>query len=136
LGINRAAIVTLNFGTALADRRRPETISPGSILARRREAKPAARVQSPALASPVAARDGTGILDPTLGGGSLADIYVPIKRRATRLECGLSATATLGCSVLPRIHKEGDDGFFAKRLGGLQPVQTLNKYEARAVHPS
>jgi hypothetical protein len=54
LGINRAAIVTLNFGTALADRRRPETpISPGSILARRREAKPAARVQSPALASPV-----------------------------------------------------------------------------------
>ena len=47
----------------------------------------------------------------------------------------MSATATLGCSVLPRIHKEGDDGFFAKRLGGLQPVQTLNKYEARAVRP-
>ena len=48
--------------------------------------------------------------------------------------------ATLRCcrshiSVLPRIHKEGDDGFFAKRLGGLQPVQTLNKYEARAVRP-
>ena len=42
LGINRAAIVTLNFGTALADRRRPEApISPGSILAGRREAKPA-----------------------------------------------------------------------------------------------
>ena len=47
----------------------------------------------------------------------------------------MSARATLGCSVLPRIHKEGDDGFFAKRLGGLQPVQTLNKYEARAVRP-
>jgi hypothetical protein len=43
-----------DFGTASADRRRPEApISPGSILARRREAKPAARVQSPALASPV-----------------------------------------------------------------------------------
>ena len=47
-----------DFGTALADRRRPERtwltpISPGSILARRREAKPAARVQTPALASPV-----------------------------------------------------------------------------------
>ena len=37
--------------------------------------------------------------------------------------------------MLPRIHKEGDDGFFAERLGGLQPVQTLNKYEARAVRP-
>ena len=37
--------------------------------------------------------------------------------------------------MLPRIHKEGDDGFFAKRLGGLQPVQTLNKDEARAVRP-
>jgi hypothetical protein len=41
----------------------------------------------------------------------------------------------LGCSVLPRIHKEGDYGFFAKRLSGLQPVQTFNKYEARAVRP-
>ena len=39
----------------------------------------------------------------------------------------------LGRLVLPRIDKEGDDGLFAKRLGGLQPVQTLNKYEARAV---
>jgi hypothetical protein len=35
--------------------------------------------------------------------------------------------------VLPRIHKEGDDDLFAKRLGGLQPVQTLNEYQARAV---
>ena len=33
----------------------------------------------------------------------------------------------LGRLVLPRIDKEGDDGLFAKRLGGLQPVQTLNK---------
>ena len=36
-------------------------------------------------------------------------------------------------SMLPRIDKKRDDGLFAKRLGGLQPVQTLNKYEARAV---
>jgi hypothetical protein len=41
----------------------------------------------------------------------------------------MSVRATLGPSVLPRIHKEGDDGSFAKRLGGLQPVQTLNEYE-------
>ena len=27
---------------------------------------------------------------------------------------------------LPRIDKKRDDGPFAKRLGGLQPVQTLN----------
>ena len=40
-----------------------------------------------------------------------------------------------GHSVLPRIDKECDDGFFAKRLGGLQPVQTLNKHETRAVRP-
>ena len=38
-------------------------------------------------------------------------------------------------SVLPRIDKEADDGRFAKRLSGLQPVQTLNEYEAGAVHP-
>jgi hypothetical protein len=37
--------------------------------------------------------------------------------------------------VFPRIDKEGDDGLFAKRFGGLEPVQTLNKYEARAVGP-
>jgi hypothetical protein len=37
-------------------------------------------------------------------------------------------------SVLPRIDKEPDDGRFAKRLSGLQPVQTLNEYEAGAVH--
>ena len=36
-------------------------------------------------------------------------------------------------SMLPRIDKKRDDGLFAKRLGGLQPVQTLNEYEARAV---
>jgi len=34
--------------------------------------------------------------------------------------------------VLPRLDKEGGDSLFAKRFGGLQPVQTLNKYEARA----
>ena len=39
----------------------------------------------------------------------------------------------LGRLVLPRIDKERDDGLFAKRLGGLQPVQTLDEYEARAV---
>ena len=38
-------------------------------------------------------------------------------------------------SVLRRINKEADDGLFAERLGGLQPVQTLNEYEARAVRP-
>jgi hypothetical protein len=37
--------------------------------------------------------------------------------------------------MLPRVDKKRDDGLFAKRLGGLQPVQTLNKYEARAVGP-
>jgi hypothetical protein len=37
--------------------------------------------------------------------------------------------------MLPRIDKKRDDGLFAKRLGGLQPVQTLNKYEAGAVRP-
>jgi hypothetical protein len=37
--------------------------------------------------------------------------------------------------VLRRIDKEADDGLFAKRLGSLQPVQTLNEYEARAVRP-
>ena len=29
-------------------------------------------------------------------------------------------------SMLPRIDKKRDDGLFPKRLGGLQPVQTLN----------
>ena len=37
--------------------------------------------------------------------------------------------------MLPRIDKKRDDGLFAKSFGGLQPVQTLNKYEARAVWP-
>jgi hypothetical protein len=35
--------------------------------------------------------------------------------------------------MLPRIDKKRDDGLFAKRLGGLQPVQTLYEYEARVV---
>ena len=38
--------------------------------------------------------------------------------------------------MLPCIDKEGDNGLFAERLGGLQSVQTLNKYEARAVRPN
>ena len=38
--------------------------------------------------------------------------------------------------MLPRIDKERDDGLFAKRLGGLQPMQTLNEYEARPVRPN
>ena len=42
----------------------------------------------------------------------------------------------LGQSVLPGIDEEADDGRFAKRLSGLQAVQTLNEYEAGAVHPS
>ena len=37
--------------------------------------------------------------------------------------------------MLPCIDKEGDDGLFAKRLGGLQPVQTFDEHEARAVWP-
>jgi hypothetical protein len=40
-----------------------------------------------------------------------------------------------GHSMLPRIDKEGDDGLLAKRLGGLQPVQTFDEHEARAVWP-
>jgi len=38
--------------------------------------------------------------------------------------------------VLPCIDKEGDNGLFAERLGGLQSVQTLDKYEARPVRPN
>ena len=37
--------------------------------------------------------------------------------------------------MLPCIDKEGDNGLFAKRLGGLQPVQTFDEHEARAVRP-
>jgi hypothetical protein len=47
----------------------------------------------------------------------------------------MSARAALGRSVPPRIDKECGDGLFAKSFGGLQPVQTLYKYEARAVRP-
>src|SRR6202007_2663464 len=38
-------------------------------------------------------------------------------------------------SVLPCIDKERDNGGFAKSFGGFQPVQTLNKHEARTVRP-
>ena len=38
-------------------------------------------------------------------------------------------------SVLPCIDKEADDGLFAERLGGLEAMQTLDEYEAGAVHP-
>src|ERR1700692_2492057 len=38
-------------------------------------------------------------------------------------------------SVLSCIDKEADDGFFAKRLGGLQPMQAFNEHEAPAVRP-
>ena len=38
--------------------------------------------------------------------------------------------------MLPCIDKEGDNGLFAERLGGLQSVQTLDKYEARPVRPN
>ena len=40
-----------------------------------------------------------------------------------------------GYSVLPCIDKERDNGLFAKSFGCLQPVQTFDKYEARAVRP-
>jgi hypothetical protein len=35
--------------------------------------------------------------------------------------------------MLPGIDKKRDDALFAKSFGGLQPVQTFYKYEARAV---
>jgi hypothetical protein len=47
----------------------------------------------------------------------------------------VSARAALSRLALPWIDKEGDDGLLAERFGGLQPVQTLNKHEARAVGP-
>jgi hypothetical protein len=37
--------------------------------------------------------------------------------------------------VLPRIDKEAHNGLFAKRLGGLQAVQTFNEYKPLAVRP-
>jgi hypothetical protein len=37
--------------------------------------------------------------------------------------------------VFPRGDKKADDSFFPERLGGLQPVQTLNQHKARAVGP-
>ena len=37
--------------------------------------------------------------------------------------------------VFPCIDKERDNGLFAKSFGCFQPVQTFDKYEARAVRP-
>ena len=47
----------------------------------------------------------------------------------------MSARAALSRLALPCIDKEGDNGLFAKRFGRLQPMQTLYKYKARAIHP-
>jgi hypothetical protein len=44
-------------------------------------------------------------------------------------------TIGLTCSVLPHIDKEGGDSLFAKRFGGLQPVQTLYEYITRTIRP-
>ena len=38
--------------------------------------------------------------------------------------------------MLLYIDKEGDNGLFAEALGSLQSVQTLDKYETRAVRPN
>src|SRR5262245_33382333 len=61
----------------------------------------------------------------------------PIAFRAPWRPLDVSGTANgaAGHSVLPCIDKERDNGLFAKSFGGFQPVQTLNKYEARAVCP-
>jgi hypothetical protein len=40
-----------------------------------------------------------------------------------------------GHSVFPCGNQKAHDSFFAERLGGLQPVQTLNQHKARAVRP-
>ena len=37
--------------------------------------------------------------------------------------------------MLPCIDKEGDNGLFAERLGGFQPMQALNEHETSAVRP-
>ena len=66
-------------------------ISPGSILARRREAKPAARVQSPALASPVPPAMGPAYWIPHSAGISVAVRDLVIAER--------SYTAALAPSV-------------------------------------
>jgi hypothetical protein len=39
--------------------------------------------------------------------------------RAFGLECGMSARAALSRLALPCIDKEGDDGLFAERFGGI-----------------
>ena len=51
------------------------------------------------------------------------------------LDVSGTANGAAGYSVLPRIDKERDNGLFAKRFGGFQAVQTLNKHEAHAVRP-
>src|SRR5579862_492744 len=38
-------------------------------------------------------------------------------------------------SVLARINEEADDGFLAKRLGGLQPMEAFDEDETCAVRP-
>lgn len=42
-------------------------------------------------------------------------------------------TEGAGDSVFPCGDKKADDSFFAERLGGLQSMQALNQYKARAV---
>ena len=37
--------------------------------------------------------------------------------------------------MLTRVDAEPDNGFLAKRLGSLQPVQTLDQYKARPIGP-
>jgi hypothetical protein len=68
-------------------------------------------------------------------GGVKCASVAPLEQRAamcTRLlDLRMKAPSQ---SVLSRIDKEADDGRFAKRPSGLQPVQTLNEYEAGAVH--
>ena len=82
------------------------------------------------------------IIDKDCRKGSALLFGVPARRPAGLSESLLERSAAcprerLKCppSVLRRIDKEADDGLFAKRLGSLQPVQTLNEYEARPVSP-
>ena len=68
-------------------------------------------------------RAGRALLDAT-------NVYVG---RSEPSEAAPATDYAPGIECFPRIDKKRDDGLFAKRLGGLQPVQTLNEYEARAV---
>ena len=106
LGINRAAMVTLILAQRRLTDGAPKTpISPGSILAGRREAKPAARVQSPG-----AACDGAGILDAALGGGSLltagvsigASLWTGLNRYPEKKRVHLQCLAREPCQRFPR----------------------------------